>query len=260
MAGLLIRTDFPRETANVNINIYCDESCHLENDGHKVMLLGAVWCPAEAVRPVSEAIRELKRQHGLKAADALSHGFEVKWSKVGPAKAEFYESLIKLFLEDNRLNFRALIVPDKATLDHGAFNQSHDEFYYKLYYLLLLRLLENEGNTYDIYLDIKDGRGGPKVKKLHDYLCSKLKDHQCQVLRRVEQIRSHESEILQLCDLLLGAISYYNRSEAGSSTKLKLIDVLANHGRSYPRDLSSTSYLSEQKINLFYWGGARGTR
>ncbi len=26
-------------------NIYCDESCHLEHDREKVMVLGAVWCP-----------------------------------------------------------------------------------------------------------------------------------------------------------------------------------------------------------------------
>ena len=27
-------------------NIYCDESCHLEHDGEKVMLIGGVWCPS----------------------------------------------------------------------------------------------------------------------------------------------------------------------------------------------------------------------
>ena len=25
-------------------NIYCDESCHLQNDNSNVMVLGAVWC------------------------------------------------------------------------------------------------------------------------------------------------------------------------------------------------------------------------
>jgi hypothetical protein len=31
------------------IKIYCDESCHLENDHIPVMVLGAVTCPAGAV-------------------------------------------------------------------------------------------------------------------------------------------------------------------------------------------------------------------
>ena len=28
------------------IHVYCDESCHLENDQMRAMVLGAVWCPA----------------------------------------------------------------------------------------------------------------------------------------------------------------------------------------------------------------------
>ena len=28
------------------IHIHGDESCHLENDGMKAMVLGALWCPA----------------------------------------------------------------------------------------------------------------------------------------------------------------------------------------------------------------------
>ena len=37
-------------------NVYCDESCHLENDGYKAMTLGVVWCPTAQVRPVAERI------------------------------------------------------------------------------------------------------------------------------------------------------------------------------------------------------------
>ncbi len=41
------------------INIYCDESCHLENDPHRVMVLGAVWCPAERARKIAEDLGAL---------------------------------------------------------------------------------------------------------------------------------------------------------------------------------------------------------
>ena len=30
-------------------NIYCDESCHLQNDKQPVMLIGCTWCPIEEV-------------------------------------------------------------------------------------------------------------------------------------------------------------------------------------------------------------------
>ncbi len=29
------------------VNIYCDASCHLEHDQQRVMVLGAIWMPAE---------------------------------------------------------------------------------------------------------------------------------------------------------------------------------------------------------------------
>lgn len=39
-------------------NVYCDESCHLENDRQKAMVLGAVWCPLEKTREIAVRIRE----------------------------------------------------------------------------------------------------------------------------------------------------------------------------------------------------------
>ncbi len=41
-------------------NVYCDESCHLENDHRKVMVLGAVWCPFDKTR-VEQLIEEAVR-------------------------------------------------------------------------------------------------------------------------------------------------------------------------------------------------------
>ena len=69
-------------------NVYCDESCHMENDGQQVMVLGAVWCPLDKTREIAVRIREIKARHGL------STRFEIKWNKVSPAKAQFYLNLV----------------------------------------------------------------------------------------------------------------------------------------------------------------------
>ena len=47
------------------INIYCDESCHLENDKEKVMVLGAVYCPMRKKVEIFKRLLELKRKHNL---------------------------------------------------------------------------------------------------------------------------------------------------------------------------------------------------
>jgi len=58
-------------------NVYCDESCHLEHDRQKVMVLGAIWCPFEKARETAQAIRDIKEKHGL------GRDFEIKcWQRL----------------------------------------------------------------------------------------------------------------------------------------------------------------------------------
>ena len=112
-------------------NIYCDESCHLENDRSHVMVLGAIWTPTSTVREINDQIREIKLRHGLKTT------FEIKWTKVSPAQIDFYRELVNYFFGNSDLHLRALVVPDKTKLRHGEFNQNHDDWYYKMYFDML---------------------------------------------------------------------------------------------------------------------------
>ena len=118
------------------IHVYCDESCHLENDQMRAMVLGAVWCPASHRAMLARKIKALKKQYGLPPQ------FEIKWVKVSPGQLGFYQALLDLFFDEPLLRFRGLVVPDKQALDHGRFAQNHDEFYYKMWYLVLNRLID----------------------------------------------------------------------------------------------------------------------
>lgn len=225
-------------------NVYCDESCHLEHDGFPVMAWGAVTCPESEARAIAETIRSLKTAHGLKSV------FEAKWTKVSPAKAAFYLALIDLFLTDNRLRFRGLVVPDKARLDHARFDQSHNDWYYKMYFTML-RPIFTAPHRYRIYLDVKDTRGGPKIRKLHDVLANSLHDFDRQTVERVQQVRSHESELLQIADLLIGALTYSGRNLATSPAKTAIIQRLrASLGQ---QALSHTSTFAAVKFNILVW-------
>lgn len=225
-------------------NIYCDESCHLENDDIPVMVLGGTYCRVGEVRRISRAVRDLKQKHGL-APD-----FEVKWTKVSKGKIDFYRDLISLFLQDDALHFRGVLIPDKRALDHGRFGQNHNDWYYKMYYTML-RYVFTAPNHYRVYLDIKDTRGGHKTRHLHDVLANTLHDFDKETVERVQQVRSHESAVLQLTDLLIGAIAYENRGLTGSPAKLALIsDLKASLGKNA---LSQTSAFQNRKFNLLRW-------
>lgn len=65
------------------INIYCDESCHLEHDGIKPMLLGCVWCEESKKDVIFERLRAIKVKYGLKPT------CELKWNAVSQAKLTY---------------------------------------------------------------------------------------------------------------------------------------------------------------------------
>ena len=227
-------------------NIYCDESCHLENDGINVMLLGGVYCETSRAKEISDQIRAIKIKHGI------SRYFETKWTKVSQAKLAFYMELIDFFLDDNRLYFRGLMVPDKSILDHEANNQNHDDWYYKMYFNML-KYVFKAPNHYRVYVDIKDTCSEPKIRKLHDYLANKIQDSEKESIQRIQHIRSHESEILQLCDLIIGAIAYENRGLKSSKAKLAIISHLKE--KLGNNSLSTSSFFRAIKFNLFVWQG-----
>lgn len=224
----------------VEYNVYCDESCHLENDHQPVMLLGSVWCPKSDVQRLSDEIRKIKIRYNARG--------ELKWTKVSKAKESFYIELVGYFLETPQLHFRCLVIDDKTKLNHNYFNQgSHDTFYYKMYYSMLKTILSPQ-NRYYIYLDIKDTRSQNKINQLKEVLCNNVYDFTKQMIANIQHIRSCESELLQLADFLTGAVSYKNRNLAGNQAKIAIINHIE---RKIDQSLCSSTSLFNEKFNLF---------
>jgi hypothetical protein len=224
-------------------NIYCDESCHLEHDRQKVMVLGAIWCPLSRTAEINKRIRAMKARHGL-AAD-----FEIKWTKVSKSKVGFYLELVDYFFAEEDLHFRAVVVPDKSKLDHATFGHDHDTYYYKMYFLLISALIDRE-NCFRIYLDIKDTRSAPKIRKLYEVLRNANYDFESSIITRLQPVHSHEVSVLQFTDLLMGAISYINRGLTGNAGKLAVIERIKERSR---LSLIKTTLLRETKMNILIW-------
>jgi len=225
-------------------NIYCDETNHLENSSIKIMGLGSVLCPYGAVKDINERIREIKKRHNL------NPNFEIKWTKVSPAKLLFYKDVVNYFFDNDDLSFRAVII-DKNILNHEKFNQDHDDWYYKMYFTLLSKIISPKDN-YIIYLDIKDTESQKKVTKLQEVLRNNIYDFDKNIVKNVQQVRSHEVNILQITDLLLGALQFTNRTDVKSVAKNALVEQIKK--RSGYTLLKST-LPSENKFNIFFWKG-----
>ena len=227
-----------------SFNVYCDESCHLENDNQKYMVLGGIKSSKVNRTRIVNEINNIKEKYNISVFT------EIKWNKVSNSKLEYYKELVKYFFENNDLMFRAIVI-DKSQINHKKYNQTHDEWYYKMYYQLLLNLVEPKQEN-NIYLDIKDTKSEKKIRELSKFLKLKLIDYEVETIKKIQSINSQESVILQLADLLIGAIGYKNRKvyveDCASLAKTELMDYITTlSGYS----LTKNTLQSEKKFNIF---------
>lgn len=228
-------------------NVYCDESCHLEHDRSPVMVLGAVYLDSDNVQSVTKRIREIKEENHI------SQHTEVKWTKISPACMKLYLDLIDYFFDDDDLHFRCLIA-NKTHLHHEEFHQTHDEWYYKMYFDML-KIIFSPKNSYNIYLDIKDSNSHDRCEKLNEVLCNNAFDFKRDIIKKVQAVRSHEIQILQITDVLNGAVSMVNRykdlSEISPAKKVIIDRIKERSGYT----LSFRTLYREDKFNIFTWEG-----
>jgi hypothetical protein len=223
-------------------NIYCDESCHLEHDGQPLMTLGAIWCPLEKTHEIALRLREIKRKHNI-ASD-----YEIKWEKVSPGKLDFYIDVVDYFFDSDNLHFRAYVA-NKQGLRHAEFSQTHDDWYFKMYFHMLSFLFDPEC-IYRIYLDIKDSRSAAKTGKLHEILCNNMHDFEKRIIDRVQTVHSRDVAQMQLADLLIGAVGYANRRLTSSTAKLAIVERMRHRSR---YTLLTNTLMRAQKVNIFHW-------
>jgi hypothetical protein len=209
----------------------------LENDGESVMLIGGISCPDYVRNIVYKEIKEIKRKHGISSRS------EIKWRKVSNSKITFYEDLVNYFFDNEHLNFRVVII-DKNKLNHKKYNQTHDDFYYKQYFYLVRKFLfEDDVN---VFIDIKDTNSILKVNKLKNILENWKQSPKH--IKNIQQIRSHENSIMQLADLLIGAVAYKNRSFESSLARIRLSNLISNRAK---HELTTNTKYNAIKFNIF---------
>ena len=107
---------------------------------------------------------------------------------------------------------------------------------------------------YKIFLDKKDTNGRKKIAKLHNYLCNNQFDYKKEIVTTVQEVVSDQVELVQLCDLLLGAVCYINRGLATSGGKLEIIKKIQQRSG---YTLIKNTLPSEYKMNTLIWVGGK---
>jgi len=215
--------------------IFCDESNHLLNTKSNLMVNGAILVQEDNAEQINRDIKSIKYKH--------NYFNELKWTKLLNSKKEFYKELIDYFFE-NEMKFKATFIPNKKEHNHTLHKNSHNDFYYVVYFYTMRNFM-NPLDEYKIYLDYKDINGGKRIKNLKETLGRQAKA--CDIYI----IQSQESQVLQLCDVFIGAIGYKNRTdmEKKSEIKLFIIDYLEEK-LGYP--IVATAPWAD-KFNIFRW-------
>lgn len=190
--------------------IFCDESCHLQHDGADVMVLGALHCSAEKSIDLTKRIKWLRHEYNYKP--------EFKWSRLHKHQWPLYKAIIDTILDDAEVGFKATVVLSKNKLDHQQYNSgSHSTFYYKMFYYTLRDFLK-EGHEYRVYLDYMDTVGAQKIKKMCEVLQAGT-NWQLNVGATI--VQSYEVQLVQVVDLLIGAVAYRNRTDIEKTSPIK---------------------------------------
>ena len=204
----------------MDFQIYCDESrqenFHRRDDPNIYVLIGGVWLPADLRRALKGKIRDLRDRHNL-------HG-EFKWNKVSPSRLGFYTDLVDLFFAED-IRFRCIVL-QVSELDAVQFHQADNELmFYKFYYQLIHHWILDR-NRYRIFVDLKTSRVHNRLQVLHR--CLQNSNLTSDVVS-VQALPSDELDILQLADVLIGAVGYRFHREHGSRAKKAVCERVEKH-------------------------------
>ena len=229
-------------TSLCDLNIYCDESRHTSNADDSFMVIGALACPREQKHTLTQKINLLRKEHNTWR--------EFGWKTLSPNRHDFYWSLMELFRNSSDLTFRCLVV-DRNALDHEQFNKGDDELgFYKLYYQMLVHWLK-PACAYYIYLDWQQNKLQHRFINLRDILRRRLTGKA--KIACMEPVNSRDIPLIQMSDLLIGAVGYaWNNRNTSEIKKEFCTDLAKAVGLT---SLKNSTNLSAEKFNIFHFTG-----
>ena len=229
----------------MKIDIYCDESRQdllasslSVGENNKYCCIGGLLLSADSRPRVKAALKALKEKYQI-------YG-EIKWGTVSPNKIQFYLALVDLFFDLPELSFRTVVI-DASKIRNSVFNENDQELgYYKFYYQLLYHWVLQD-NEYRVFTDQKTNKDKKRLQELRRIINTTftLSDPICSI----QAIDSKESLILQLQNVLMGAVGYKFNYQNGGASKAKE-KIVARIETRLGRKISAT-YPSERKFNIF---------
>ncbi|MBI4721635.1 MAG: DUF3800 domain-containing protein [Candidatus Stahlbacteria bacterium] len=199
-------------------HIYCDESRQTQD---RYMVLGGIITTAKNVELFNQAMQLYRDGQNMRA--------EIKWGKVSDKKLSEYKALIDLFFSFNEaLHFKSIVF-DTSLINYKTYSSGDKELgFYKFWYQFLLHSFGAYAKKEDGYLVFMDRRQSSySLSELKSVLNNGIRKRygdriRKDIFRNIQPLDSKKSNMIQLADVLMGAIGYqwngcHTRAEARRS-------------------------------------------
>jgi len=200
------------------VEVYVDESSQTK---HRYLVLGAIVTRMIDVQKIHSLIAKARLPE-------LPKG-EIKWTKVSKAKLAAYKRLIDIIFDNHEdMHFHSLFV-DTTQQDHKKYNEGDSEigFNKEIYQLAnkVARLYTRE--YFHIYPDYRDTKNSPEeLRLILNRSAAKRGDRRDWPVRRCQFRDSKDTLLLQLTDVLIGAIAFqlngHDKASDASAAKVEL--------------------------------------
>jgi len=202
------------ESKGTLFHVYCDES---RQTADRYMVLGGIIATAENAARFESAMAMYREAQNMKAG--------IKWQKVSNQKLSEYRALIDLFWTfRNALHFKSIVI-DTSQIDYKKYHKGDRELgFYKFMYQFLLHQFGPYARDDCRYLIFLHRRTTTyKLSTLYTILNRGLRKRfglKRDVVVKIEPRAARGCELLQVADVIMGAIGYHwNGCHTRSSAK-----------------------------------------
>ncbi|HEY0833645.1 MAG TPA: DUF3800 domain-containing protein [Azospirillum sp.] len=231
-------------------HIYGDETCQTQ---HTYMVLGCLVCHPRDAKTIASSIRKIKESRN-------EHG-ELKWEKIKKRNIEKYESVVDAFFStfnSNSVHFHSVVV-NTSELNYRAYsNGDKDVGFNKFIFQILHKCCREHGGDarFYVFLDKRTTRQSLDALRmmLNHHARNKLKIRHWP-FKTIEFRDSEKSLLLQMNDILLGAVGYRvnKKHEAEGSAQAKMLLSERIRELSGLQNLEQQTPISRKKFTIWHF-------
>lgn len=234
-------------------HVYCDES---QTTAARYMVFGGIITATNNLQFLERAIAEWRVTQ--------NYPRELKWTKVSNGKYAEYVSLVDLFfalVRSRRIHFRALVL-DTHYVNYRTLSAEDRELgFYKFYYHYLLWNFAPYANVHRcdmyVFIDQRSTRANP-LSVLHIVLNHAIRRDFgiTDAVKCVEARDSKKAPLLQLADVIMGAIGFHsNDLHLRPDARKAKVDLAHYIARKVPlRDLKQVTAFPKWHFKIERWG------